>query len=342
MDNTFITIIIFIIILFLYIHIVDQYKKSEDLEIYEMDYNNEKQLQDVCNVKQPTIFEFQTIFPLFFEKINASVLDSVYNSDVRLKDANDYYSESASDTRSQVDYVVLPFHSSRKLMNTDPSSHFFIENNNEFVEESDFYKLFSHIDHYLKPNLTLQTKYDFCMGSKNTITPLRYHTNYRQFFIVTSGKIHIKLTPWKSSKYLYPVKDFENYEFRSPVNVWKPQPKYSSEMEKMKFLEFEVTVGNVIYIPPYWWYSIKYSNEDDNIVCGFTYNSIMNVVANVPNWILYFIQQQNTKKKVAKTLKIEESQIFPEENGQSDVSEEVHLTDSQPSIIPQIPIESVL
>ncbi len=313
MDNSFITFVVFGIILFLYIHIVDQYKRSEDLEIYEMDYNNEKQLQEVCNVKQPTVFEFQTNFPLFFEKITPETLDSVYNSDVKLKDTNDYYTEEASEPKSSVDYIVLPFQSARKLMETDSSSHFFIENNNEFVEESDYYKLFSHIDHYFKPHLTLQTKYDFCMGSKNAITPLRYHTNYRQFYIVASGKIHVKLTPWKSHKYLYPIKDFENYEFRSPINVWKPQHKFVSEMEKIKFLEFDVTAGNTLYIPPYWWYSIKYSNEPDTILCGFTYNTIMNVVANVPNWILYFIQQQNTKKKVAKTLELHQEKLSRED-----------------------------
>ncbi len=304
MDTSFISFLIFGIILFFYIHIVDQYKRSEDLEIYEMDYNNEKQLQEVCNVKQPTVFEFQTNFPLFFEKVTPHVLDHLYNSDVKLKDTNDYYSQDAMEPKSSVDYIVLPFQSARKLMDTDSSAHFFIENNNEFVEDSEFYKLFSHIDHYFKPQMTFQTKYDFCMGSKNTIIPLRYHTNYRQFYIVTSGKIHVKLTPWKSHKYLYPIKDYENYEFRSPINVWKPQPKFISEMEKLKFLEFDVTAGNTLYIPPYWWYSIKYSNEDNTILCGFTYNSIMNVVANIPNWILYFIQQQNTKKKVAKTLEL--------------------------------------
>ena len=43
--NFFITFLIFMIILFLYVHINDQYKKSEDLEIYEMDYISNSELQ---------------------------------------------------------------------------------------------------------------------------------------------------------------------------------------------------------------------------------------------------------------------------------------------------------
>jgi hypothetical protein len=34
---------------------------------------------------------------------------------------------------------------------------------------------------------------------------------------------------------------------------------------------------------------------------AITYNSLMNVVAYSPQWFLYFIQQQNIYKKVAKT-----------------------------------------
>jgi hypothetical protein len=276
---------------------VNQYKTSEDLEIYEMDYANNGQLQEICNVKQPIIFEFHSLYPEFFEDVN---IENMGNHDVKVKDSNDYEKEIDS-----VDYITLPFQSSQKLMKTDSNGHFFIENNNEFVEESAFYKLFRNMDTYFKPSFTLQTKYDICMGSKNAVTPLRYNTNYRNFYVVTSGKVHIKMTPYKSKKYLYPIKDYENYEFRSPINVWNPQKKYLNEMDKLKFLEFDVNAGYVIYIPPYWWYSIKYSKEEDTVMCGFTYNSIMNIIANIPDWILYFIQQQNTKKKIVKTLDLD-------------------------------------
>ena len=50
-------ILLFIIILLLYIHIVHQYKTSEDLEIYEFDYENTEHLQEVCNIKQPAVFK---------------------------------------------------------------------------------------------------------------------------------------------------------------------------------------------------------------------------------------------------------------------------------------------
>lgn len=289
-----ISFIIFIIILFLYLHVVSQYKKSEDLEIYEMDYVNNRELQEVCDIKQPILFEYKSIYPEFFDSMNTSVLENTHNYDVKVKDSNDYFVKP--DT-SSVDYIVLPFHSACKLMKSDSSSHYFSEGNDDFLMETKYDDIYKNVDSFLKPAFVVQTKYDICFGAKDTVTPLRYHKNHRQFFIVTEGKIHIKMTPWKSSKYLHPIKDYDNYEFRSPINVWNPQEKYLNEMDKIKFLEFDVKAGYVVYIPQYWWYSIKYSNNEDTIGCEFIYNSAVNVLANIPDWILYFIQQQNIQKK---------------------------------------------
>ena len=68
----------------------------------------------------------------------------------------------------------------------------------------------------------------------------------------------------------------------------------------IKFLEFDVEPGYVLYVPPYWFYSIKYA-ADDTELYGFYYNSLINCVANIPNWCLYYLQQQNTRYKVLKT-----------------------------------------
>jgi hypothetical protein len=119
---------------------------------------------------------------------------------------------------------------------------------------------------------------------------------------VVAGKVTIKMTPWKSSKYLYQNKDYDTYEFWSPIQVWKPQRKYFHEMEKLKFLEFDVNAGYIVSIPPYWWYSIKYDNNPETMVTSFTYNTAMNCVATLPDTCLYFMQQQNIKKRVSKTI----------------------------------------
>ena len=293
--NAFLNIILFLIILFFYIHITHQLKKSEDLEIYEMDYSSNTHLQEVCEIKQPVLFEYKSVNPEFFENINIDSLN-IGSNDLKIKEIHDYWKNDDS-----VDYVVLPFQSANTLISSDTQSNYFSENNDDFIEETGLIKEYQHNDTFLKPTACLQTKYDILMGSKSVTIPLRYHTCYRQYLCVNSGKIHVKMTPWRSTKYLYPIYDYENYEFRSPINVWNPQKKYRHEMDKIKFLEFDVLEGYVLYVPPYWWCSIKYS-EEPTILTGFTYNSVMNCVANIPNWGLYFLQQHNIKKRITKTI----------------------------------------
>jgi hypothetical protein len=143
------------------------------------------------------------------------------------------------------------------------------------------------------------------------------------------------MTPWKSSKYLYQNKDFDNYEFRSPINVWSPQKKYMHEMDKVKFLEFEVVEGHMLFIPPYWWYSIKYSGDADTVFSMFTYSSIMNFVANSPEIAKYYLQQNNIKKRITKTLELTEkkSELVDKEDEQQPTNKEGNVKQLQDIII---------
>ena len=81
-------------------------------------------------------------------------------------------------------------------------------------------------------------------------------------------------------EYLLPYKDYENYEFRSPINIWNTQEQYKNNIDKIKFLEFQVNPGYALYIPPFWWYSIKYSGNADNLIYGITYTTIINSISN--------------------------------------------------------------
>lgn len=303
----FLTVLIFITILFLYIHIIDQYKKSEDLEIYEMDYSTNKQLQEVCNVKQPILFQFS--IPSLENLTFSNILEKGSAADVNVKDVNDYFIDPPP---VSVDPIGLSFKSFQGLVNTDTKSHYFTENNSDYIDETGLYKQIVEVNDFFKPDFSVQTRYDILSGSKNCITPLRHHTNYRDFYIVTAGKIRVKMTPWRSRKHLHSITDYENYEFWSPVNVFNTQPRYISDMEKLKFLEFDVSAGQVLYIPPYWWHSIKFI-EVDTIVLKITYNSLMNITANSPNIVRYYLQQHNTHNKIMKRhLKLESPEVKKE------------------------------
>ena len=146
--------------------------------------------------------------------------------------------------------------------------------------------------------------YDLLMGSDGTCTPFRYEVNYRNFFLLTQGSAQIKMTPPQSTRYLYPNYDYENFEFRSPVNPWNPQPNYNADFDKIKCLEFTLQPGKTVFIPAFWWYSIKF-NKNTSISC-FRYRTYMNNIAISPYIALYALQIQNVKRNVAKKASIEE------------------------------------
>lgn len=293
------TLCVFILVLFLYVYIMNQFKKSEDLDIYEMDFSNNTHLQEVCDIRQPVLFQFQNIHPKLFADITPQYIARFGSYDVRIKDAHDYYKNHRTEN-TQVDSVSLSLHNSIKLLENDNAAHFFSENNDDFLDESGLLRSMRSMDDFLKPMFNVHTKYDLWFASPNAVTPLRYHTNYRQFLCVTSGKIRVKMTPWKSSKYLHPVKDYENYEFRSPVHPIRPLEQYATDFEKTKFLEFDIQEGYVLYIPPYWWYSVMYLDAPNTFVCSVSYNTVMNCISNAPDLALYWLQQQNITKKITK------------------------------------------
>ena len=296
--TTFTYFIIFIIVLFLYIHITSHYKKSEDLEIYEADYSNAKQIQEICDIKQPVLFDIGSGIPEeLIVRPNLEEIEELAeksNYEIHIKDTTDIHNnpDIAGDS------IVLPFRSGYGLIETDKKSLFFSENNHEFVTEVLPYM--RDMDEYLKPTFVGQTKYDLLFGSDKSYTACRYHTEYEKFLFVKSGKIQVKMTPWKSRNYLHPENDYINYEFRSPIDIWNPQLQYKKDVENIKFLEFEVMDGFILYVPPFWFYSIRFMSGDTKpaIIESYTYNSIMNIAANLPQWSLYYLQQSNTKTKV--------------------------------------------
>jgi hypothetical protein len=137
-------------------------------------------------------------------------------------------------------------------------------------------------------------------GSAELETPFRYELNYRNYFVVTQGSLSVKMSPPKSAKYLYPINDYENFEFRSPINPWNPQPKFKADFSKIKCLEIVLSPGKFLFIPAYWWYTFKFS-ENTSVSC-FRYRTYMNNIAISPSIAMYALQNQNVERKIAKNI----------------------------------------
>jgi len=291
-----IALFVFCVILFFYLHIQFHLKTSEDLEIYEVDQPSKDRLEEICDIRQPVLFNFDC--EKIIETSNKNYISNNYNAfEIKIRNVKD------DDNNSEL-YIPLPIHAAIKLFNEDKNSSYFSENNSEFLQETGVIKNLKYNDEYLRPYMVSNCNYDILMGSLGTCTPFRYEINYRNYFLLTQGSAQIKLAPPHSVKYLYPIYDYENFEYRSPVNPWNPQPKFSADFDKIKCLEFTLPPGKTLFIPAYWWYSIKFHNNT-SISC-FHYRTYMNNLAISPYIGLHALQIQNVKRNIVKKASISE------------------------------------
>ena len=296
--NIIIVILIFCSVLFLYLHIFFHLKTGEDLEVYEISSISKERLEEICDLRQPVIFDYD------IQKLNNLTIENVmknYNSfDIKIRNILNIYSDSEQDM-----FLPLTLKNGIKVLEEDLNSKYISENNGDFLEETSLIKVIQSNDEFLRPHMILSYDYDYILGSKNSISPLRYDENYRNYYIVLSGSVKIKLTPPKSSKYLYPQYDYENFEFRSSINPWNVQDKYKIDFDKIKCMEVELKPGKIMFIPAYWWYSFKFE-DSKTVLISLKYRTYMNTVAIFPSFFISFLQKQNIKHNiVGKVLKTE-------------------------------------
>jgi hypothetical protein len=296
-----ISIFIFCIVLFLYLHVHFHLKRSNDLEVYEIEQPSKQRLEEVCDIRQPTTFELyneQVLTQLSYQAIHTN-----YRAfDIHIRDVSKHTSAANIDKTPQkgteddpVLYIPVTFKIAHEVLKKDTDMKYLSENNADFIDETGLIKVFQLHDEFLRPYMVSKCMYDIMMASTGTTTPLRYEVNYRNYFLVTQGRVKILLIPPKDTRYLYPINDYELLEFRTPVNPWKVQPEYQDDFDKIKTLEVELFHGMAMFIPAYWWYSIQFIVPETS-VCSFKYRTHMNTISIAPQLIMNVLQNMNTKR----------------------------------------------
>jgi len=298
--NYFIGIFVFCVVLFLYLHVYYHLKTSNDLEVYTIERPSKNKLEEICDLRQPVVFEFSN--DRLLESCNLASLDDNYGAfDIKLRDTQQ------KDENSEM-YLPFLFKEALKVFQGDDNAKYITEDNEDFLEETTAIKNFRYNDSFLRPSMVSKCSYDFWSGSVGAQTPLRYNLEYRTFIYLTSGKAKLKLIPPHSSRYLNVENDYDNFEFRSAINPWDVQQRYKADFDKVKVLDLEVLPGNIIFIPAYWWYSIEY--EELSSICVFKYRTYMSTLSTLPKILVSYLQKQNVKREIAKKLDIIE-RIIP-------------------------------
>jgi hypothetical protein len=192
-------------------------------------------------------------------------------------------------------YIPVTFKIAHEVLKKDTEMKYLSEHNTDFIDETGLMKIFQLNDEILRPYMVSKCMYDIMMASTGTTTPLRYEINYRNYFLVTQGRVKILLIPPKDTRYLYPINDYDILEFRTAVNPWKVQSEYQDDFDKIKTLEVELFQGMVMFIPAYWWYSIQFIGSETS-VCSFKYRTHMNTISIAPQLFMNVLQNMNTKR----------------------------------------------
>jgi hypothetical protein len=286
--------ILFCTILFLYLHIQFHLKTSNDLELYEVNVCSKEKMDEMCDIRQPIIINNFDEGSSIIHSTNLNHLISHYpNFEIMVRDVSKEDGEDGENDNSQ---MRLPLKLEAAESVFKEGGDFITECNKDFLIETSVIKQMQRHDRFMRPSMVMSCLYDVLAGGDNSVTPLRYNTNYRNFFLVTQGNIELKLFPPKCSKYLHPIKDYVNFEYRSPINPWAPQDKYINDYGKIKCLEVKVSQGQMLYIPAYWWYSIQFSNNAS--ISTFQYTTYMNAIATLPELVMYALQNQNITHKI--------------------------------------------
>ncbi len=288
--SSFISLAIFCLILFVYLHIFFHIKTSNDLELYEITPPSKDKLHEICDLKQPAMFKFynKNIYDVF----NLERLKNEYGSfDVNLREINDNEGRL---------YFKLPYKVALEVFETEKEKKYYLENNYEFFKETQLLNEFKSIDELLRPQMVCECNYDLMIGTKNVTTPLRYTLENRHYLYCCESSATVRLIPPNYSKYLYMENDYVNFEFRSKINPWNVEDEYKIDFDKCKYFDVDVTMGQIIYIPSYWLYSVKLSNNSNILV--FSYRTYMSSISILPQLSMSLLQKYNVKENRTETL----------------------------------------
>jgi hypothetical protein len=247
---------------FIYLHVAYHFKTSNDLEVYDIDAPDKIKLEEVCNLRQPCTF------PYWHSDFDALLPENAAYDDFEINVEDE-------------DRAMIPLTVGKAKRLFTKSAHH-TEQNEEFLTETMLRRIFERNDHLLRPSMVLSIRYDLLFGGENATTKLRYTNNFRNYFLVLHGAVTVKLAPPKTSKKVNEVADYVAQDFYSTVDAWNTS--------NVKFLDTTISKGQVLFIPAYWWHSIKL--EKGACVACFYYKTVMNAVATLPAYALGIIQRQ--------------------------------------------------
>ena len=283
-----INLFVFCLVLFLYIHIYNHIKTSNYLEVYEIDNPSKEKFEELCELKQPLLIN------------NIELCENMFTMDYLITNYKNFDIKLFNNTKNGV-CVPITLHNFCSLKSSDTSGTYISYNNIEFLDETSLDKYLQTYDIFVRPYCSSNIKYDIIFGSVNSYTKLKYNIDHRTIIYMLEGEIEITLTPPKNYKYLHVVKNYENLDFYSDIDIYNVQDEYKKNFDKIKFLRIKLLPHHFLFLPPYWFYSIKILESNSTIIVN-QYRTILSTMAIAPDLGMYFLQKNNIKLNTEKII----------------------------------------
>ena len=213
------------------------------------------------------------------------LIDEFKNFNINLLNVNDEHNNIS---------IPILLDDSKTLFKNDNSNSYISVNNTNFLKETTLIKVLKNNDIVLRPIGVANMDYDFLLGSINSYTNLSMSYSVRNFLYINSGSVEVTITPLIYEKYLYSKKNDEMMNKISDINIYNINDNHKSNYNKIKFLQVKVKTGQLLFIPNYWYYSIKIL-EDDTLVTIYKYKTYSNCISLIPEYLLQYLQKQNIK-----------------------------------------------
>jgi len=278
-------IVIFLLVLFIYIHIQFQLTPADERQIYVIDKPVNAHIEDVLELKQPIVFRTTTMVELTREKLrneHPTVDISVYDN-------------TRKHTHAHILSSVSATHS---LLESDDQAKYYSEKNTDMfamVPSTSTLHEIAKKHAIFAPPLCSRTRTDVLFGSVGATTIPQYSVMFRNIFSVTSGTMHIRLIhPDDFAKRGEQIKpDYTNMSFftSTDADLWGD--------DNTNIISATIHTGESVSIPPYWVYSFKY--EENAFVVASSFNSYMTEIATMKHTVLYWVTKFTRPGNIANT-----------------------------------------
>ena len=236
-----------ILIIIAYVHIRFHLKTNNELEVHEIRKPTKKVFEEICDYRQPVKMALGDEL----SKIGDLFVGMIHIRNVEQKPS----------------YVSVDAETAERIFDQDKRKRYISERNTKQGGGS--------ADTFLRPPLCAFHQYDLLRGSAGAATPFRYELYYRHFLYVAEGAVKVRLATPNTGDLLKVTKDADIFEYRSDEDPWAPSEAFRTK-------ELTLSKGDLLYVPAYWWYSVKYADVGD-LVYAFKYHTYASACSIIPN-----------------------------------------------------------